>query len=599
MERSTRFWLIALAGALGLTAACYFHVVGFGLTDKDTLLHITEARVEGAGDLVGMLTKPLTGGRAPLDANFYRPTVMLSYAGLRAAFGWNAIGYHIFDLALHALNGCLLALFAARCAARSGLAKPRRFGVLCGAIFLVHPVGVEVVPAIARNGDLLVTALMLGALLALDGALEARAAGAREARAAGTRDRGRLAAFYGLFALTLGAKEPGIVSLGVAFLYIALVRRDRVVTALAVIAPCTVIAAIYLAVRARVLDEVLGGYGLEFSLGSMALSVASALSLDLTFPGYAHRFEGPLPGLRVGAVLLVCIAIAFALTVRTDRAFREILDAPASRLLVFALAACAGFAALFVATQTYDRRLLYPVVAFWCFVPALAVHGSWGLWRRSRPLGATALAGVVGVGALFLWQSPLLHRYEEWRNSGHVAWAVTERIRNQWRRLPDDANVFVFNLPSSFGLDPMRRVTGADISSTNALAPNAIRAWLQDQFPEKNIYVAALGFHVYRERMAEFLHGANIEQGWLVYRQPTGSNDLDEALEELPRFKKVSVLRRIVRLAYTARPIPDNLWVLIVDGTRPVLIPANRLDGVPRSPASDRPSDTPAPPDPR
>ena len=32
---------------------------------------------------------------------------------LRTAFGWNAFGYHVFDLALHTVNGLLLAGFAA------------------------------------------------------------------------------------------------------------------------------------------------------------------------------------------------------------------------------------------------------------------------------------------------------------------------------------------------------------------------------------------------------------------------------------------------------------------------------------------------------
>ena len=168
MNRNRVFWPLVLLGSALLTLLCFHRVLEYGFTDKDSLMHITEARVDGLADVPALLSKVLTGGRARRDANFYRPTVMMMYAGLRGAFGWNPLGYHAFDLGLHALNGWLLALFASACALRTGQRRPRRFGLLCGLIFLIHPLGVETVPAIARNGDLLMTALFLTSLLALD-----------------------------------------------------------------------------------------------------------------------------------------------------------------------------------------------------------------------------------------------------------------------------------------------------------------------------------------------------------------------------------------------------------------------------------------------
>ena len=255
MKRERLLWPLVLLGAALLTLACFHQVLTYGFTDKDTLMHITEARVESLGDLGALPFKELTGGRAARDANFYRPTVMLMYAGLRAAFGWEPLGYHAFDLALHSLNGLLLALFAANCARRAGLARPRGFGVLCAGIFVIHPLGVETVPAIARNGDLLVTAFFLAALLTLDRVQRALT------RGESWRSRqmlARLAAFTGLYALTLGSKEPGIVLLGAAFLYVALVGRDgnarrRVLRAGLLVLPCLGVTAGYLAVRMRVM----------------------------------------------------------------------------------------------------------------------------------------------------------------------------------------------------------------------------------------------------------------------------------------------------------------------------------------------------------
>ena len=140
----------------------------------------------------------------------------------------------------------------------------------------------------------------------------------------------------------------------------------------------------------------------------------------------------------------------------------------------------------------------------------------------------------------------------------------------------------VLNMPSSFALDPMRQVAGADISSTNALAPNGVKAWLDDQFPGNDIQVRAMGYHVYREPMAEFRHRSVIANGWLLYRVPEGENDLDESLEtRFPQFKKVTFNRRRNRLAWRRRPIRDDVYVLVVDGTRPALFRASQLDGTP------------------
>ncbi len=574
------FWLLVLLGSLLITAVCYGPVVGFGLTDKDTLMHITEARVQGPGDLLALLSKELTGGRAPLDANFYRPTVMLTYAALRGLFGWSAPGYHVFDLSLHALNGWLLALLAATCAVRAGLPAPRRFGAICGALFLLHPVGVEVVPAIARNGDLLLTAGLLSSLLAFDRVLEWRAHAGRVATPGGMA---RFGAFALLFTLTLGAKEPGIVGLGAPLLYAVCVRREASVArrgarALLALLPCALIALVYLAVRARVLGEALGGYHLDHSPWLMGLSVANGMALDLTIPGLTHALPGPLSGLRLAFAMAVAILGAMVLASRRG--------SPIGRLLAFASGLCLAFAALFVATGVYDRRLLYAVTAFWSFVPALALHSVIGVAAATprRPLGLRAAFGLaVAVGAaVFLWQSPLVHRYDEWRNSGQAAHALTEGIRAVWSRVPPGSTVMVLNMPSSFALDPMRQVTGADISSSNALAPNGVMAWLDDQFPGNDIVVRAMGYHVYREPMAEFRHGSVIVNGWLLYRVPEGENDLDEALAtRFSQFMKVKFNKHLNRLAWRSRPVRDDVYILVVDGTRPVLFRASQLDGTP------------------
>ncbi|MEE8475985.1 MAG: hypothetical protein V3T01_11565 [Myxococcota bacterium] len=613
MNRNRVFWPLVLLGSALLTLLCFHRVLEYGFTDKDSLMHVTEARVDDLADVRALLSKPLTGGRAPRDANFYRPTVMLMYAGLRGAFGWNPLGYHAFDLGLHALNGWLLALFATACARRTGKRRPRRFGLLCGLIFSIHPLGVETVPAIARNGDLLMTSLFLTALLALDRSQPQPSGSARSRFSLAAY----AAAFYGLFALTLGAKEPGILLLCAAFLSLAWLPRDRVSgrgllhTGLW-IAPCLAIAATYLVIRSRVLGEMLGGYDVEFSLPTMIRWVANLMPLDLTVPGFVEPIRTALAPLGVegpgqSAVPAALVATALCgwmglVWMASPRGFpsrrasfaefgRQLADLALSatgRLIGFAVAIIAAHAALFAVTEVYDRRLLYTTVAFFSFLPALAVH--WALETRREGRFARSLPGLlvlVGSGIVFLAQSPLVHRYDEWRSSGEVARLLTEGIRKRWEMLPNHASVVIFNMPSGFSTDPMRRVMFADRSSTHALAPNALKAWLEDQFPHKQISLAAAGYTRYIEPIREFRHGANFVEHWLLFRTPRGITDRDSVLEDRPQFRLVTTGHHRVRLAYGRRPIPPALYVLVVDGRHPVLVAASRIPGRPEPESDD------------
>jgi hypothetical protein len=183
---------------------------------------------------------------------------------------------------------------------------------------------------------------------------------------------------------------------------------------------------------------------------------------------------------------------------------------------------------------------------------------------------------------VFLLQSPLVHRYDEWRSTGEAAFLLTEGSRKRWERMPDGSNVVIFNMPASFTIDPMRRVMFAGLSSTNALAPNAVKAWLDDQFPDKDIKLLAFGYTRYHEPLAGFRHRANVYGGWLVFQHPRGTTDRDEVLEQWPQFQAAIVNLESLRVAYRGRPVPPNLHVLVLDGHRPLLLAAEKIPGHPR-----------------
>ncbi len=575
-------WLLVLAASAFVTLVCYGRVLSYGLTDMDALMDVAEGRVESVSDALSLAGEKLTGGRARVGANFYRPAMMLVFAGLRGVFGWEPAGYHAFDLALHALNAWLLALFATAAARRVRAPRPFAFGVTCGAITAVHPIGVEVVPAVARNGDLLVTIwILLGLLAVLGWDPEAPA-----------RHRGRLAAFALSFALAVATKEPGVVLLGAAWLAVVFLRdrpplRRRALRAAWLAVPCVPILAVYFAARVRVLGDLLGGYQTGLGPWFMARFVANQLFVDLFLPGYAHAIddyvpalhslEGPVPLLLLSLPLLAAAAVLSRPGPRRRAA--AALASPLGRLAGFAVAVLGVQAALFAATGVYERRLLYPAAAMASFLPAAAgVAAFEQLPRRRAPAVAVAALALVLAPQL-----PLFHRYDEWRSSGETTRLLTEGLRAEWEALPSGARVLVLNMPSGFAFDPMRRVMYAPVSSTNAPPPKALKAWLDDQFPDQGIAVGALGLYRYRAPVDAFAHRAQVRGGWLAFDTPPAREDgADDPARESFRFVQLSPSR----VAVSARGrIPRDVFLLVFDGRRPRMLPARRLTGGPIPPA--------------
>ncbi len=104
---------------------CFGRNLGYGLTDLDTLMNIASVRLDGPGDVPGLLMSKVTGGRAGLDANFYRPSTMAVFALIRGLFGWTPAAYHALNIALHAACIALVVAFARAAALRFGLPRPR------------------------------------------------------------------------------------------------------------------------------------------------------------------------------------------------------------------------------------------------------------------------------------------------------------------------------------------------------------------------------------------------------------------------------------------------------------------------------------------
>jgi protein O-mannosyl-transferase len=94
-----------------------------------------------------------------------RPLTNLSYALDFSLWGAAPLGYHLTNLALHALNSLLAYLLVRRVGAAPRHPAPDRAALLASSLFAVHPLLTEAVGyASARAGLLAATCLLLGAL---------------------------------------------------------------------------------------------------------------------------------------------------------------------------------------------------------------------------------------------------------------------------------------------------------------------------------------------------------------------------------------------------------------------------------------------------
>lgn len=88
----------------------------------------------------------------------YAPIHILSYMIDHSLWGHNPVGYRVVNLALHALNGCLLYLLTVR------LHRSRYWALCAALVFIAHPVQVETVVWISERKTLLSLTFFLGAL---------------------------------------------------------------------------------------------------------------------------------------------------------------------------------------------------------------------------------------------------------------------------------------------------------------------------------------------------------------------------------------------------------------------------------------------------
>jgi hypothetical protein len=224
----------------GLAVGLYFPSLGGGFVCDSRLQILTDPFIHNPSHWMDVLTLRVMGMDV-LDSN--RPVQLASLMADAALWRRDPFGYRLTDVLLHALNGCLLFSLLCRLPERRNSHESRSRlvavpAMLASALFLVHPLGVEVVCEPSNREDLLVTAFVLCALLS----------------AMRITETGRtwlvVACTSAFTFLALGSKETGVVAPVLVVAYLLLFpgnssRRQRIPLA---VAPCLV-AVLFLAVR--------------------------------------------------------------------------------------------------------------------------------------------------------------------------------------------------------------------------------------------------------------------------------------------------------------------------------------------------------------
>jgi hypothetical protein len=441
---------------LVLACAAYWPVLSLDHLGWDTWPLLLTSRIASVGDLAGSFTEKLMDGRYP-HGDFYRPVLSLSIALDRAIWGTRAFGFHLTDLLL-----LLLTTVAVYALGRRLLGDAWAALAAC-ALFALHPLHFESLPATARRADALANLFTLLALLRLP------------ARGGG---RGVCAGLLAL--LAVGSKESGVLAAPLLAV-LAMVegegdRLQRVRAALRAAAPALALVALFLGARALVL----GGMG-----GHPGTSLVSGV---LRAPGLVLLFVptllvpqpvGGAQALAGLALALLLVVASFVFTVRSPRAVRSLWVSGSWGGALLILSGVSGDQAPWYASA------LLPAYVLMFGALVAGVRTGWDRAPKPAQLAGAAVALLLAFAPLRY--SGLFERYPQWERLSSESSVFLADLRERIAVAEPGGPVLrVFGLPQRA---PRRRPVG--IYGAGGLAPYSVQAWVEIELPGRRVRVLA------------------------------------------------------------------------------------------------------------
>jgi len=475
-----RSFLLLGAGIAVLVGLTYHSLTQLTMLGWDGWPLVQAGQLTGPGSLLGTFGEELMEGRYPFG-HFYRPVTHLAFGLDHALYGLDPAGYHRTDLVLVALTAILLVAFAQRQFSRGALAV----GAIAAAIFVLHPIQLEILAASARRADTLALLFTLACLWSQP--------------RRGERPGHGGALLSALFAaLALGSKETGAV---VAPLVIGLhffsggapvALPARLLRALRASVPALVGMGLMLGMR----TAVLGGLGGHVPLEGFTPTPVPATELvwELLERVFLPQplLTGTLGQVAIGTTALGMIALAVFLTRHARGDSNSPGDEPPTgRADGHALAFLAWwglclFAITSLADRMHDWYAMLFVAPYALALGLLAVRGLELVRGPSRVLGSAALGLSVVLAASHLGTSHLFRSYPLLVGASKLA---EQNYRELTRMIEaaEEGQVVQLN-PWFYALQ--ENADGSDVRGLQLTWDYTIQAWCELHWPDRTFEVS-------------------------------------------------------------------------------------------------------------
>jgi hypothetical protein len=376
------------------------------------------------------------------QGGFFRPLFILSYVIDGTLWGTTPFGYHLTNIALHALNSFLVYILSARLLRRNGhdTAISFRISAAAGLIFLLLPSHTEAVSWISGRADLIATVFFLSALIFYDSYRQERSSL-------------YLAATLGFFMLALLAKESALclpliiiaIELSPAADQRRAVDLKQGIRAGVLLA---LILLVYFLIRHAAIGAFIGGYGPGHHLNFNVSLIWERL------PKYSVRAVLPPLPQQLSFMLLkpfksrafITFAVIFVGALSTLIIFRHRWQSATKRkqqnallLLLLILFLCSLLPVITMGISVFDtsgERLVYLPSIF----TSIAIAYTSATFIANRKLWMLTIAGLL------IFYSASLHRSNQrWREAANLSKSILNDLAN----LSRDDDLLVMNAPDS------------------------------------------------------------------------------------------------------------------------------------------------------
>lgn len=389
----------------------------------------------------------VTWGRGE-GVGFFRPLFILSYIIDSKLWGANSYGYHLTNLALHALNSYLVSIFSLRLMKRmrSETALANSVSISAGLLFLLNPSHTEAVSWISGRADLIATLFFLSALIYYDS----------------YRSKARawlLALTLLFFILSLLAKES---SLCFPFIIAAIElssregKRDELKRLMKVAGLLILSLLIYFLIRRAAIGTFVGVYGagqhLNFKLSLVWERVPKYLLRALLPPLPLELSSVLIKPMKSRAFLIfaaIFLSAAAALLVFRHRRIRAEERKRQNRILLLLLG-CFLLSLLPVITlgislfDTSGERFVY--------LPSIFTSPALGYFFAAL-ISSKRVWLVIIAGLLIFYSASLYRSNRRWQDAAHLSQSILNDLVEESKS--DD--LLILNIPDNLRGVPVYR----------------------------------------------------------------------------------------------------------------------------------------------